>query len=76
MHAVVFTNAEQARNLFAVAAKLGKDAIAENCAQPHAGRLDRPGGLGRAARAAVNVGLESKPPKLGALMSALDSALS
>jgi hypothetical protein len=25
---------------------------------------------------AVNVGLESKPPKLGALMSALESALS
>jgi len=24
----------------------------------------------------VNIGLESKPPKLGALMSALDSALS
>lgn len=40
IHAAVFTNAEQARNL------------------------------------AVNVGLESKPPKLGALMSALESALS
>ena len=73
LHAVVFTNAEQARNLFAVAKN--KDALRD--------ALNRTlvASIGPVASAAlrehqVQVGLESSPPKLGALMSALDSALS
>ena len=73
LHAVVFTNAEQARNLFAVAKD--KDALRD--------ALNRTlvASIGPVASAAlrehqVQVGLESSPPKLGALMSALDSALS
>ena len=76
LHAVVFTNAEQARNLFAVAEKLNKAAALKDS-------LNRTlvASIGPVASAAlrerqVNIGLESKPPKLGALMSALDSALS
>lgn len=76
MHAAVFTNAEQVRNLFAVAAKLDKTQALQDS-------LNRTlvASIGPVASAAlrefeVKVGLESSPPKLGALMSALDSALS
>jgi uroporphyrinogen-III synthase len=76
LHAVVFTNAEQARNLFAVAQKLNKD-------QPLREALNRTlvASIGPVASAAlrdfdIRIGLESSPPKLGALMSALDQALS
>jgi uroporphyrinogen-III synthase len=76
MHAAVFTNAEQVRNLFAVAAKLNKTEALQQS-------LNRTlvASIGPVASAAlreyeVKVGLESSPPKLGALMSALDSALS
>jgi len=76
LHAVVFTNAEQARNLFAVATKLDK----ENSLKTALNRT-LVASIGPVASAAlrerqVNIGLESKPPKLGALMSALESALS
>ena len=76
IHAAVFTNAEQARNLFAVAAKLGKQACVKDS-------LNRTlvASIGPVASAAlrelsVNVGLESSPPKLGALLSSLERALS
>jgi uroporphyrinogen-III synthase len=76
MHAAVFTNAEQVRNLFAVAARIKKAEILKEA-------LNRTlvASIGPVASAAlrafdVKIGLESKPPKLGALMSALDSALS
>ncbi|MGH8724545.1 MAG: uroporphyrinogen-III synthase, partial [Burkholderiales bacterium] len=76
MHAAVFTNAEQARNLFAVAERLNKKRVLQES-------LNRTlvASIGPVASAAlrdldVKVGLESSPPKLGALMSALDSALS
>ena len=76
LHAVVFTNGEQARNLFAVADKLGKtEALTKS--------LNRTlvASIGPVASTAlrdfdVDVGLESNPPKLGALISALDTALS
>jgi len=76
MHAAVFTNGEQVRNLFAVAEKLKKK---ESLQKALNGTLVA--SIGPVASAAlqefnVKVGLESKPPKLGALMSALDSALS
>jgi uroporphyrinogen-III synthase len=76
MHAAVFTNAEQVRNLFAVAARVSKEKALREA-------LNRTlvASIGPVASAAlrehqVKIGLESKPPKLGALMSALDSALS
>jgi len=76
MHAAVFTNAEQVRNLFAVAERLNRK-------QPLQDALNRTlvASIGPVASAAlrefkIKVGLESSPPKLGALMSALDSALS
>lgn len=76
LHAVVFTNAEQARNLFAIAEKLKKT---ESLRKALNGILVA--SIGPVASAAlrerqVSIGLESKPPKLGALMSALESALS
>jgi uroporphyrinogen-III synthase len=76
MHAAVFTNAEQVRNLFAVAERINKREILRQA-------LNRTlvASIGPVASAAlrqyeVKIGLESRPPKLGALMSALDSALS
>jgi uroporphyrinogen-III synthase len=76
MQAAVFTNAEQVRNLFAVADKINKKTVLREA-------LNRTfvASIGPVASAAlrefeIGVGLESKPPKLGALMSALDSALS
>lgn len=76
MDAAVFTNAEQVRNLFAVAEKLHK-------AQGLRDSLNRTfiASIGPVASAAlrdfdVRVGLESSPPKLGPLISSLDAALS
>jgi uroporphyrinogen-III synthase len=76
MHAVVLTNAEQVRNLFAVAEQLGR-------AAPLRAALNRTlvASIGPVASAAVReagvkVGLESSPPKLGALLASLDEALS
>jgi uroporphyrinogen-III synthase len=76
LHAVAFTNAEQARNLFFVAERMGK-------AQQLKDALNRTlvASIGPVASAAlreagVKVGLESSPPKLGPFISALDVALS
>ena len=76
LHAVVFTNAEQVRNLFLIAERIGKGSSLRKALN---GTLVA--SIGPVASAAlrereVQVGLESSPPKLGALMSALDSALS
>jgi len=76
LDAAAFTNAEQVRNLFLIADRMGRaDALRA--------ALNRimVASIGPVASAAlrerqVKIGLESKPPKLGALMSALDSALS
>lgn len=71
MDAVLFTNAEQVRNLFAVSKN--KDLK---------GALNRTfvASIGPVASAAlreagVKIGVEARPPKLGALLSAVDSAL-
>jgi uroporphyrinogen-III synthase len=76
LHAAVFTNAEQVRNLFVIAERLGKKPVLTDA-------LNRTlvASIGPVASAAlrerdVKIGLESKPPKLGALISALDQALS
>jgi uroporphyrinogen-III synthase len=73
--AAVFTNGEQARNLFAVARALGKaDALR---AALNATLVASIGPVASAALRDANVivGLEAAPPKLGALMSALEQAL-
>lgn len=74
--AAVFTNAEQLRNLFLVAGNGGK-------ADELRSALNRTlvASIGPVASAAlrdagVRVGLEARPPKLGALLAALDQALS
>lgn len=76
LHATVFTNAEQVRNLFAVAQRMGRSEALRAA-------LNRTlvASIGPVASAAlreqqVSIGLESSPPKLGALISALDTALS
>ena len=76
MHAVVFTNAEQARNLFLVSSRLNKaDALRQALNRTLVASI---GPVASAAlrEAGVKVGLEAKPPKMGALLSALDKALS
>jgi uroporphyrinogen-III synthase len=76
MHAVVFTNAEQARNLFLISGKLNKGD--ETRAALNRTLVASIGPVASAAlrEAGVKVGLEAKPPKMGALLSALDKALS
>jgi uroporphyrinogen-III synthase len=76
LHAVVLTNAAQVRNLFAVAERLGR-------AEPLRAALNRTlvASIGPVASAAlqtagVAVGLESRPPKMGALLASLEEALS
>lgn len=76
IHAAVFTNAEQARNLFAVAAKLNREESLKNSLNRTLVASIGPVASAALRELAVNVGLESKPPKMGALMSALESALS
>ena len=75
MDAAVFTNAEQVRNLFAVARQLGKgDALRESL---NATLVASIGPVASAAlrEAQVAIGVEAKPPKLGALLSSLEAAL-
>ena len=73
--AAIFTNGEQVRNLFRVAAGAGKTDEAR-------GGLNRtlvasigPVASSALREAGVRVGVEAKPPKLGALLTALETAL-
>jgi len=76
MHAAVFTNAEQVRNLFAVSRKLDKAAEVQKALNATLVASIGPVASAALREAGVKVGLESSPPKLGPLLSALDSALS
>lgn len=76
LHAAVFTNAEQVRNLFAVAASIGKAKSLEDSLNRTLVASIGPVASAALRNARVTVGLESSPPKLGALISALDDALS
>jgi uroporphyrinogen-III synthase len=76
LHAAVFTNAEQVRNLFAVAARLNKETSLRNALNQTLVASIGPVASAALRAAQVKVGLESSPPKLGALISALDTALS
>jgi uroporphyrinogen-III synthase len=73
--AVAFTNAEQARNLFAVARDMGKEDVLR--AGLNATLVASIGPVASAAlrEAKVEVRVQASPPKLGALLSALDAAL-
>jgi len=73
MDAVLFTNAEQVRNLFLISKKLNKDVQSP---------LNRTlvASIGPVASAAlreagVKVGVEASPPKLGSLLAAVEDAL-
>lgn len=76
MHAVVFTNAEQVRNLFAVAKKIERTAELQKALNATLVASIGPVASAALREAGVKVGLESSPPKLGPLLAALDSALS
>jgi uroporphyrinogen-III synthase len=73
MDAVLFTNAEQVRNLFAVSKNLNKD-VKTSLNNTFVASI---GPVASAAlrEAGVKIALEAKPPKLGALLSAVDGAL-
>ena|SRR2546422_9769955 len=76
MHAVVLTNAEQVRNLFAVAEQLGRAGSLRSALNRTLVASIGPVASAALREAGVKVGLESSPPKLGALLAALDRALS
>jgi uroporphyrinogen-III synthase len=76
MDAVVFTNAEQARNLFAVSGKTHRTQKLREALNATLVASIGPVASAALREAGVKVGLESSPPKLGPLLAALDSALS
>ncbi len=73
MDAVLFTNAEQVRNLFLVSKKMNKD-IKDALNRILVASI---GPVASAAlrEAGVKVGVEASPPKLGALLSSVEGAL-
>jgi len=73
--AVAFTNAEQARNLFAVAKALRKEPALRNALNATLVASIGPVASAALREAGVSVGVEASPPKLGALLSALERAL-
>jgi uroporphyrinogen-III synthase len=75
LHAAVFTNAEQVRNLFAVARRLGKDGALRAALNAVVVASIGPVASAALRDLQVNISLEARPPKLGALLSALETAL-
>ncbi|HET7671216.1 MAG TPA: uroporphyrinogen-III synthase [Burkholderiales bacterium] len=75
MDAAVFTNAEQVRNLFAVARQIGKGDSLRNSLNDTLVASIGPVASAALREAQVRVGVEAKPPKLGALLSSLEEAL-
>ena len=75
IHAVVLTNAEQVRNLFAVAERLGRSAELRSALNRTLVASIGPVASSALREAHVRVGLESSPPKLGALLNSLQAAL-
>lgn len=74
--AVAFTNAAQVYNLFAVAEELGRaDSLRSSLKRTLVASIG-PVSSRALKHFGVTVGLESSPPKLGPLISALDEALS
>jgi uroporphyrinogen-III synthase len=75
LDAVVFTNAEQVRNLFAVAVQLGKKELLDKGLYRVLVASIGPVASAALREAGVKVGVEASPPKLGALLNALEAAL-
>ncbi|HSS46661.1 MAG TPA: uroporphyrinogen-III synthase [Burkholderiales bacterium] len=76
IHAVAFTSASQAYNLFAVAEQLGKkDALKANLNKTLVASIG-PVCSRALSTLGVKVGLETRPPKLGPFITALAQALS
>jgi uroporphyrinogen-III synthase len=74
--AVAITNAAQVHNLFAIAGGLGRtDALRADLNRTLIASIG-PVASSSLRQFGVNVGLESRPPKLGPLIAALDAALS
>lgn len=73
--AAVFTNAEQVRNLFLVADRLGKADVLRRALNSTLVASIGPVASAALRDAKVDVGVEAKPPKLGALLSSLEAAL-
>jgi uroporphyrinogen-III synthase len=75
LDAAVFTNAEQVRNLFAVAKSLRKDAALRSALNHTLVASIGPVASAALRDADVRIGVEASPPKLGALLTALEAAL-
>jgi uroporphyrinogen-III synthase len=75
MDAAVFTNAAQVRNLFLVAERLGKSAALREALNSTLVASIGPVASAALRDAQVKIGVEAKPPKLGALLSSLEAAL-
>jgi len=73
--AVAFTNGEQARNLFAVGKALRKEPALRDALNATLVASIGPVASAALREAGVSVGVEASPPKLGALLSALERAL-
>ncbi|HEX2567693.1 MAG TPA: uroporphyrinogen-III synthase [Burkholderiales bacterium] len=74
LDAAVFTNGEQARNLLAVAAKMGREAQVRSALNEIVVASIGPVASAALREAGVQVGVEARPPKLGALLGALQGA--
>jgi uroporphyrinogen-III synthase len=73
--AVAFTNAEQARNLFLVAREIQKEGALRAALNTTLVASIGPVASAALREAGVKVAVEASPPKLGALLSALERAL-
>jgi len=76
MDAAVFTNAEQVRNLFLVAQNIQKTVALRDGLNATLVASIGPVASAALREAQVKVSVEARPPKLGALLNALDAALS
>ncbi|HWI35391.1 MAG TPA: uroporphyrinogen-III synthase [Burkholderiales bacterium] len=75
MDAAVFTNAEQVRNLFVIAERLGKAGALRDALNTTLVASIGPVASAALRHEQVRIGVEAKPPKLGALVSSLEAAL-
>ena len=73
--AAVFTNAEQVRNLFVIAERLGKAGALRDALNTTLVASIGPVASAALRHQQVRIGVEAKPPKLGALLSSLEAAL-
>ncbi len=75
MHAVLFTNAEQVRNLFLVSRQMKKEGVLKKALSSTLVASIGPVASAALREAGVKIGVEASPPKLGALLAAVEAAL-